>query len=345
MKKTANHLGLTLGLPLHLTLVMLALPTTMHGQSYEGTIDKAFEKILNTKGVSHSIIRDEHRESTGDVEEKTIIYNITVGRPNFKLFDELKDAFLAEEDGKTSVYTCFGPLEDSYRQQWAVKLKRGGDFRVGQKSGSSYAIATFDDPKRKGYRLVHTAEWWDTDDKNVRQGVLLSSYGEKPAMQSYSAQAEWNGFMPWSKGSARIVDVEKYMNMADSLMKIKEPVFNADSLMKLSILSHRADATKDPQEWMRQAISNATNLDGPDWTRLFGLLTQKMLDRADKESSEDLVVAAGIILDLCKDAEDVDDDEIPVCVARLKDVATKLQSRSQYVHDLLMLASKKLQKK
>ena len=245
-----------------LAIVLLALPQAMHGQSYEGAIDKAFEKILNTKGVSHSTIRDEHRESTGDVEEKTIIYNITVDRPNFKLFDELKNAFLAEEDGKTSVYTCFGPLEDGYRQLWAVKLKRGGDFRVGQKSGSNYAIATFDDPKRKGYRLVHTAEWWDTDDKNIRQGVLLSSYGEKPAMQSYSAQAEWNSIQPWVKGSTKLVDVEKYMNMADTLIEIKKPIFRADSLLKLSILSRRADATKDPQEWMRQAISNATNLDG-----------------------------------------------------------------------------------
>jgi hypothetical protein len=325
-----------------LAIVLLALPTTMHGQNYEGAIDKAFEKILNTKGISHSTIRDEHHESTGDVEEKTIIYNITVGRPNFKLFDELKEAFLAEEDGKTSVYTCFGPLEDSYRQQWAVKLKRGGDFRVGQKSGSSYAIATFDDPKRKGYRLVHTAEWWDTDDENIKQGVLLSSYGEKPTTQSYSAQVEWQDIRPWLNGSAKIIDMQKYLNMADSLVKLR--TFSTDSLMKLNILSHRSDATKDPQEWMRQAISNATNLDGPDWMRLFGLLTQKMLDRADKESSEDLVVAAGIILDMCKNAEDVDNDEKSICVVRLKDVATKLQSRSQYVHDLLMLAAKKLQK-
>lgn len=174
-----------------LAIVLLVLPQTMQGQNYEGIIDKAFDKVLGTKGISYSTIRDEHRETTGGVEEKTVIYNITVGRANFKLFDELKEAFLAEEDCKTSVYTCFGPLEDSYRQQWAVKLKRGGDFRVGQKSGSSYAIATFDDPKRQGYRLIYTAEWWDTEDKDIRKGVLLASYGEKPAMHSYSASAEW----------------------------------------------------------------------------------------------------------------------------------------------------------
>ena len=324
-----------------LAVMLLALPQTMHGQQYEGMIDKAFEKILNTKGVSHSTIRDEHRESTGDVEEKTIIYNITVGQPNFKLFDELKDAFLAEEDGKTSVYTCFGPLEDGYRQQWAVKLKRGGDFRVGQKSGSSYAIATFDDPKRKGYRLVHTAEWWDSDDKNIRQGVLLTSYGEKPAMQSYSATAGWvnksvldllGKDKKWGKPGTERVDVQQYMNMADSIMKIHFP-------------NNHADYATNPQAWAREAMSNATNLDGPDWMRLFGMLTQQMLDRADRESSDDLIVAAGILLDMCKNAEDVEKDEKEICAIRLKDIATKLQSRSQYVHDLLLLAAKKLQKK
>ena len=290
-----------------LAIVLLALPQTMHGQNYEGAISKAFEKVLNTKGVSHSTIRNEHREGAGDVEEKTVIHNITVGRANFKVFDELKEAFLADEDFKTSVYTCFGPLEDSYRQQCIVKLKRGGDFRVGQKAGSSYAAATFDDPQRKGYRLVYTAEWWDTDDKDIRKGVLLASYGEKPAMQSYSATAEWG------------------KSLIDQLGKDK--------------------FSTNPQGWMRQAMSNPANLNRSDWMRLFGMLTQKMIDRADKESTEDLVVAAGILLDMCEDTVDLDKDEKDICAARLKDVATQLQSRSQYVHDLLMLAAKRLQKK
>lgn len=322
-----------------LAIVLLALPQMMHGQNYEGAISNAFAEILSTKGVSHSTIQDEHRENTGDVEEKTIIYNITVGRANFKLFEELKDAFLAEEDYKTSVYTCFGPLEDGYRQQWAVKLKRGGDFRVGQKSGSSYAIATFDDPKRKGYRLVYTAEWWDTDDKNIKQGVLLSSYGEKPAMHSFSATADWGQSIldslgkdkKWGMVGTDRVDIQQYMNQVDSIMKIHFPNKNADF-------------ATNPQDWMRQAIGNMANLNSTDWMRLFGMLTQKMLDHADKESSEDLVVAAGILLDMCKDTVDLDKDEKDICATRLKEVATKMQRRSQYVHDLLMLAAKRLQK-
>ena len=323
-----------------LAIVLLALPQTMHGQNYEGAISKAFEKVLNTKGVSHSTIRNEHREEAGDVEEKTVIHNITVGRANFKLFDELKEAFLADEDFKTSVYTCFGPLEDSYRQQCIVKLKRGGDFRVGQKAGSSYATAAFDDPKRKGYRLVYAAEWWDTDDKDIKQGVLLASYGEKPTMQSYSAMAEWGKSLidqlgkdkKWGTAGPDMIDVQQYMNQVDSIMKIHFP-------------DNHVDFSTNPQVWMRQAMSNPANLNRSDWMRLFGMLTQKMIDRADKESTEDLVVAAGILLDMCEDTVDLDKDEKDICAAHLKDVATQLQSRSQYVYDLLMLAAKRLQKK
>lgn len=320
-----------------LAIVLLALPQTMHAQAYEGIISQAFDKILNTKGVSHSTIRDELRESTGGVEEKTVIHNITVGRANFKLFDELKNAFTTDEDLRTSVYTCFGPLDDSYRQQWAVvKLKRGGDFRVGQKSGSSYAIATYDDPQRPGYRLVYAVEWWDTDDKDIRQGVLLSSYGEKPAMHSYSAAADWGDRL---KKRLDEVDWSAFQRQWPSLA-------SADSLVKAYSPNNEVDFATNPNAWARKAMSHVQGgLDESDWLRLFGMLTQKMLDRVDKASKEDLLVAASILLDLCKNAEDLDKDERDICAARLKDVATQLQSRSQYVHDLLTLAAKRLQKK
>ncbi|MBO4465034.1 MAG: hypothetical protein J5797_12690 [Prevotella sp.] len=330
-------------------IALMALPTALKAQ--EPDIQHVFDKIINTKGVTHSdtryVERDEDGTSAdGRIIESTVIYEIGVGRYNFGLFNELEEAF---QNGyfpttPTTVYTCFNPMEGSARQQWSILTKRDDYIRIGQHTGSSYAIVVMPDEDNPKFRTVYAAEWWDTDDPNIRQGRLVRSYGEKPAMQGYTARAEWKDIQPWIKGSAKIVDVEKYMNMADSLLKIKVPAFSADSLMMLNILSHRTDATKNPQEWMRQAIINATNLDGTDWMRLFGMLTQKMLDRADKESPEDLIVAAGIILDLCKNAEDVEKDEKEICVARLRDVAKQLQSRSQYVYDLLMLGAKKLVK-
>lgn len=339
MKKTARLI----------LIALMALPTAMMAQ--EPDIQHVFDKIINTKGITHSDTRyvergDDGTSADGDITESTVIHEIGVGRYNFGLFNELEEAFQNGYFPTTpiTVYTCFNPMEGSTRQQWAIMTKRGNDIRIGQHDGSSYAIVVMPDDDNPKFRTVYAAEWWDTDDADIRQGRLVRSYGEKPTMQSYTAKAEWKDIQPWVKGSAKLADVQKYMNMADSLLKIQMPSFSADSMMTLSILSHRADATKNPEEWMRQAISNATNLDGPDWMRLFGMLTQKMLDRADKESPEDLIVAAGIILDLCKNAEDVEKDEKEICVARLRDVAKQLQSRSQYVYDLLMLGAKKLVK-
>ena len=329
-----------------LAIMLLALPQTMSGQAYEGAISVAFETILNTKGVAHTTTQDVHRNSsTGGTEEKTTIHNVTVGRANFKLLDGLKSAFAAEDGNATSIYTCIGAQDDTYRQTWAVKMKNGGNFLIGQKSGSSYAIATFDDPNCEGYRTVYAAEWWDTDDKDLRKGVLLCSYGEKPAMVSYQATARWGKDDNWSVNLGDMTDMQKAMNRADSLFKVHFPDGHVD-FGKMHYSDSRIDYTTDPKGWARQAMTDVESLNASDWLRLFGMLTQLMIDRAQKESDdEDMVVAAGILLDMCKHAIDVEPDERAICADRLKEVATQLQSRSKYVSDLLNLAAKKLQKK
>lgn len=285
-----------------LAIMLLVLPQTMSGQAYEGAISAAFETILNTKGVAHSTTQNVYRNSSsGATEEKTTIHYITVGRANFKLLDGLKSAFAAEDGNAVNYYTSMGGQDEAYRQTCVVKMKNGGNILIGQKSGSSYAIATFDDPVREGYRTVYAAEWWDTDDKDLRKGVLLCSYGEKPAMVGFQATANYSG--------------------------------------------SRVDYTTDPKGWMRQVMTNVEGLNSSDWLRFFGMLTQGLLNHAQKESDEDMVVAAGILLDMCKHAIDVEPDERAICADRLKEVATQLQSRSKYVSDLLNLAAKKLQKK
>ena len=64
--------------------------------------------------------------------------------------------------------------------------------------------------------------------------------------------------------------------------------------------------------------------------------------RVDKGAREDLVVAAGVMLDLCKHADKLDEDEREVSAKRLRQVANSLTG-NQYVHDLLMLGVKKLE--
>ena len=59
-----------------------------------------------------------------------------------------------------------------------------------------------------------------------------------------------------------------------------------------------------------------------------------------------MVVAAGLILDLCKNADPLDADEREISANRLTDVAQHYfdNDKHQYIYDLLMLGAKKLKK-
>ena len=70
------------------------------------------------------------------------------------------------------------------------------------------------------------------------------------------------------------------------------------------------------------------------------------MTRANDKSTEDLVVTAGIILDLCNNADQLDADERQVSARRLTDIAQHHfdSDKHQYIYDLLMLGAKKLEK-
>ena len=104
------------------------------------------------------------------------------------------------------------------------------------------------------------------------------------------------------------------------------------------------DGNKD--SWMALALQRGvSNLSNADWHRFFGLLTQQMMDKVNKKSKEDLVVAAGIILDLCKNAS-LDEDERKIVANRLYQVAECFDSDEDlYIHDMLTLAARKVEKK
>ena len=69
------------------------------------------------------------------------------------------------------------------------------------------------------------------------------------------------------------------------------------------------------------------------------------MDKANKGAKQDLVVTAGIILDLCKNANQLDADEREVSARRLVDVADHHFDQNEYIYDLLMLGAKKLRNK
>ena len=326
-----------------LALVVLALPMTVHAQLYEGNISRAFDKVANAKGLKVSVSQSTQRDDKGGHAEKTMIRNFAIGKHNFGLLDDVQKAFQQDYDDAATFYTCFSPMQDSYRQMWEVKLKQGGNYRIGNKPNSSYAIATFDDEARPGFRTVYAVEWWDSDDPDIKEGVLLSTYGEKPAMAAHMAQPGFDRIMQQPLDVADSIFEEVQADFPDM-----NKFFNGRSLIATGIQPANIPMGKGGQdEWMSKAIDNIGHLSNGDWHRVFGLITQKMMDRAQKESAEDLVVAAGIVLDLCKHADQLDEDERKVSANRLLNIAEHYfdTDKLQYIHDLLMLGAKNLEKK
>ena len=268
---------------------------------------QVLDEIINTKGVEHSVNKYKQRE------DSTEIHNFRIGRQNFKLFDKLQKAFTSLERNPQlhSIYVNFNPIELSRSQPWSIRTSQG-PIVIGERPQSSYAIAVFDIPYKGDSRSVYAVEWWDTDDKDIRQGILVRTYGEK-------AQ--------WREGN---VDMGVAINTGEA----------------------QADATNIPtegtdlMEWMSKAINDSGNLDSNDWLSIFGLLTQKIENAAESDAEtikEQLVVASSIVLKLCSDAP-LGDDEIEMCCKRLNLVAAKVSAHNMYVGDTLRLAMKRLRK-
>ena len=340
-----------------LVLALLALPLSMQAQQAGKHLDELFEKIINTRGIeastSRNVVRyDEDGNRTNDLIESTTIHDIRVRRPNFGLFKELEDAFLSGNTEPTTIYTCFNPLDGSRRQQWNIVTKRGIDIRIGQHTNSSYAIVVYPDANSPRNRTVYAAEWWDTDDNNIKQGVLVRSYGEKPRMGSQLVQ----NFQGMSHLPYNILDIDSVFRShnvpeLNGLLSNDWQRFGIQQLDSV-VINLPFDGTNLP-DWYNMAIRNVGRLSNADWHRLFGLLTQRILDRTNRigrETNEELVVTAGVLLDLCNHADQLDADEKKVSAKRLDDVAIALlrsgveRSQRQYVHDLLELAAKKLRK-
>lgn len=288
------------------TLFLLVLSQSLRAQEQ---IMQVLDEIINTKGVEYSVNKYNGRE------DSTEIHNFRIGRQNFKLFDKLQKAFTSLERNPQlhSIYVNFNPIELSRNQPWSIRTKQG-PIVIGEQPGSSYAVAVFDIPYKGSFRSVYAAEWWDTDDKDIRQGILVRTYGEK-------AQ--------WREGN---VDMGVAINTGEA----------------------QADATSIPPEgtdlieWMNKAINDNGNLDSNDWLSIFGLLTQKIEDAAESDAEtmtkEQMVVASSIVLKLCSDAP-LGDDEIEMCCKRLNFVAAKVSAHSMYVGDALRLAMIRLRKK
>lgn len=195
---------------------------------------------------------------------------------------------------------------------------------------STYYIANFNDKKHKGYRTCYAAEWSNADNPDVYTAKLVYVYGQQPkTAHSIASVGPPNHFATVSMPDVLGEDIFK-KQLEDAFGHQKEDI--------------PFDGNKD--SWMALALQRGvSNLSNTDWHRFFGLLTQQMMDKVNKKSKEDLVVAAGIILDLCKNAP-LDEDERKIVANRLYQVAECFDiNEDSYIYDMLTLAARKVEKK
>ena len=343
-------------------IAFLALLVIAPAAQAQEQIKELFEEINSRSDIGHSGEEKTLSTDSFGINVKSHIVYIEVGEPNFHLFDKLQKAFDDGSNNATWTYSHIGDKNNSPRRQFSIWREEAEPIIVGNINNSSYLIANFEDKVDPNYRTCYAAEWNQSNSPLERSVKLVYVFGRKPqndASINYNATATW--FPDLKNVNGRVlrnsngrVDLKKQFqelqNLPDSLFTVRvdrlEP-FDLENGTYGNGKPREIPLNGDLDKWMAIAMNNVSHLSNSDWHRFFGLMTQKMIDRANKESAEDLVVAAGIVFDLCKNADQLDDDEREVSARRLEDVAEHyfVNDKHQYIYDLLMLGAKKLKKK
>lgn len=320
-------------------IVLMAIVPTASAQEQ---IKKAFQEVTDelagvTKVGEHNTAKV---DTNGIAIESKVITVKVERRYQHSVSETLRDAFrneasktsmFEEEMGGEKLELDSALVHDlGLRRMWSIWRDEDDAVLIGSMKNSTYYIANFNDKKHKGYRTCYAAEWSNADNPEVYTVKLVYVYGQQPkTAHSIASVGPPNHFATVSMPDVLGEDIFK-KQLEDAFGHQKEDI--------------PFDGNKD--SWMALALQRGvSNLSNTDWHRFFGLLTQQMMDKVNKKSKEDLVVAAGIILDLCKNAP-LDDDERKMVVTRLNQMTGYFDSvEDEYIYDMLTLAAKKVEKK
>ena len=330
-------------------IVAIAMMAIVPTASAQEQIKKAFQEVTDelagvTKVGEHNTAKV---DANGIAIESKVITVKVERRYQHSVSETLRDAF-RNEASKTSMFeeeTGNEKLElDSalvhdlgLRRQWSIYRDGDEAVLIGSMKNSTYYIANFNDKKHKGYRTCYAAEWSNADNPDVYTAKLVYVYGQQP---------------PGSSGIAKVDPLNIIGIASRNIMgTASRPDVLAEDIFKKQLGDAFGHQETDipfngnTETWMSLAMQRGvSHLSNADWHRFFGLLTQQMMDKVNKKSKEDLVVAAGIILDLCKNAS-LDEDERKIVANRLYQVAGCFDiNEDLYIHDMLTLAAKKVQK-
>lgn len=345
-----------------IAVALLAIAPTASAQK---KIKEAFADVEKYDGVTTVSEQNTSKciDSLGIACESSIVtllvkksyYSAVIDKLNKAFESESKNATMTENEiaGERPDFDPIAAQMLGQRRQWSVWREGAEPVLVGGMGNSSYVIANFDDKKHPNYRTCCAAEWTVTANPDVYKAQLVYVYGrkpdDKPAVRYYGS-VTWpgkgndipGGVVPMPNGLRQGLPDTLFFN---PIQIRPDSIF--DKAFKPKLMKPQdIPLDGDLPTWMNKAMNNVKHLSNSDWHRMFGLLTQQMMDKADKKSMDDLVVSAGIVLDLCKNADQLDKDEREISARRLEDVADHYFNgdKHQYVHDLLMLGAKKLRK-
>lgn len=319
-------------------IVLMAIVPTASAQEQ---IKKAFQEVTDelagvTKVGEHNTAKV---DANGIAIESKVITVKVERRYQHSVSETLRDAFrneasktsmFEEEMGGEKLELDSALVHDlGLRRMWSIWRDEDDAVLIGSMKNSTYYIANFNDKKHKGYRTCYAAEWSNADNPEVYTVKLVYVYGQQPkTAHAIASVGPPNHFATVSMPDVLGKDIFK-KQLEDAFGHQKEDI--------------PFDGNKD--SWMALALQRGvSNLSNTDWHRFFGLLTQQMMDKANKQSKEDMVVAAGIILDLCKNAP-LDDNERKVVANRLHHVTDHFDSdEDSYIYDMLTLAARKVEK-
>ena len=329
-------------------VIMLCFPFVSDAQS---EIDDMFKKIQNTNDIKISV--------TDNFSEfgKTKIMDIYVGQGQQGIFEYIKSAFERERDNAYLIGTRFNPISsDNTNNIWRIQRGLDEDLLVGQKKNSNYLIMCFNDPQTADYRTVYSAEWWETRDPNYYEGRLIYSYGKKPELRK---RREISFALPEglsmdslliNRNTLDCIDTDSifshyFSNFPDNNFGDKNlKLFRLPRQMISSSVAENISVNEDLNSWANKAIQHINKLSPSEWLRLFGLITEDLRQNCKENRNRDLIVAAGLVLDLCKNVPSkLDEDERELCCHRLRKIADSLKNENEYVHDILIVSANKLE--
>ena len=320
-------------------IVMMAIVPTASAQE---EIKKVFQEVTDElAGVTKVGEHNTAKVDANGIAIESKVITVKVERRDQPFWSEiLRDAF-RNEASKTSMFEEEMGGErlelDSalvhdlgLRRMWSIWRDEDDAVLIGSMKNSTYYIANFNDKKHKGYRTCYAAEWSNADDPDVYTAKLVYVYGQQPKT---------------AHGIASVDYPLNIMGIASRPDVLGEDIFKKQLEDAFGHQKEDIPFDGNTETWMSLAMQRGvSHLSNADWHRFFGLLTEKMMNKAYKNAKEDMVVAAGIILDLCKNAS-LDEDERKIVANRLYQVAGCFDSDEDlYIHDMLTLAAKKVQK-